>query len=142
MPNSPEWPIVPETKIGGHQVIVAVDVYAPRKRPPNPSRFKFEKVNEVTLKLTNGERDFTPASLGQWAGYQTTKALAWVICLHPGEWLARCGDQACGPESLSLAKADAVAMAKGTPGCFVIADPVPHLDGTQAILADRASRND
>jgi hypothetical protein len=88
--------------------------------------FKFERVNEVTLKLTNGETTLTPTSHAQWAGYRTNKAIAWVICVHPGQWLARCGDRACGPEPLNQAKADAMAMAKGAVGCFVIAGRAPQ----------------
>src|SRR5262249_21768756 len=93
-----------------------------KKRPPNPSRFRFERVNEVTWKLTNGEITDTPTSHGQWGGYKTTKALAWVICVVPGKWLALYRDMVSGPLSLSKARAAAMSMAKGTAGDYYIAN--------------------
>jgi hypothetical protein len=51
-----------------------------------------------------------------WRGYRTSKALAWIIKLESDAWLARCGNQVCGPSSFSEAKANAFAMAKGAPG--------------------------
>jgi hypothetical protein len=79
------------------QDIENTSVLAPKKRPPNPSRFRFEQVNEVTWKLTNGEMTNVPASHGQWAGYRTTRAIAWVIQVE-GRWLARCEDQTSNPK--------------------------------------------
>jgi len=79
-------------------------------------------------------RPTCPGSHRQWAGYRTSKAIAWVICIAPGKWLARCGDRACGPESLSQAKANALAMAKGADGDYQIGDPIAHLNGLQAVL--------
>ena len=107
------------------------------KASPNPSRFKFEKVNEVTWKLTNGEMTNVPASHGQWGGYRTTKAIAWVINVAPNAWLARCGDQASNPCSLNAAKSEAMAMAKGACGDYAVANPIAHLNGLTAILLDR-----
>ena len=69
-------------------------------------------MNEVTWKLTNGEITETPASHGQWGSYRTTKAIAWVICIVPGKWLARYGDVVCGPLSLLKAKGAAMAMSR------------------------------
>jgi hypothetical protein len=106
------------------QVVETVEVKTPKNRPPNPSRFKFEKVNEVALKLTNGETILTPTSHGQWAGYRTTKAVAWVINVHQGQWLARDCNMVCGPLSLAKAKAAAIAMAKGAVGDYHIANPL------------------
>jgi hypothetical protein len=76
------------------------------------SEFRWEQVNDVTWKLTAGEEINTPHSHGQWGGYRTSKAVAWVINLAPGAWLARYGDRACKPAPLSTAKAKALAMAK------------------------------
>src|SRR5262249_1588864 len=69
--------------------------------------------NEVTFKVTDGEMSPVPASHGQWGGYNTTRALAWVIRVAPNAWLARCGNQACGPSSFNKAKASALHMASG-----------------------------
>jgi hypothetical protein len=136
VPNSPEWPIVPETDFDPSQVIENTVVQKGKKRPPNPSRFKFEQVNEVTWKLTNGELTNVPASHGQWGGYRTTKALAWVICVGPSKWLARYGDMVCGPLSLAKAKAAGMAMAKGAPGDYCLANSICHLNGLSARLID------
>jgi len=96
-----------------------------------------ERVNDSTFKITNGELSNVPASHGQWAGYRTTKALAWIIKLEAESWLARCGDQVCGPSSFVEAKADALAMAKGVHGDYLVRKPISHLNGLQARLLDR-----
>ena len=118
------------------QDIEITSVLAPKKRPPNPSRFTFEKVNEVTWKLTNGEMTNVPASHGQWGGYRTTKAIAWIINVAPNAWLARCGDQTSNPLALTAAKSEAMAMAKGACGDYVVRDPIAHLNGLGARLLD------
>jgi hypothetical protein len=61
-------------------------------------------------------------------------ALAWVIGLGSGQWLARCDDQACGPTTLNKAKAAARNMAAGAWGEYYISDPVADLNGLQASL--------
>jgi hypothetical protein len=137
MADSRKWTNIPNVDFSPPQVTERPSVLGAQKRPPNPSRFRFEQVNGVTWKLTNGELTEVPRSHGQWGGYRTTKAIAWVICVHPGQWLARCGDRACGPGPLSKAKANAMAMAKGAVGWFIIRNPVPELNGIQALLADR-----
>ena len=104
------------------QDIEITSVLAPKKRPPNPSRFRFEKVNEVTWKLTNGEMTNVPASHGQWGGYRVTKAIGWIINVAPNAWLARCGDQTSNPLALTAAKSAAVAMALGTWGDYVVSE--------------------
>ena len=42
-------------------------------------KLRFERLNEVTWKLTNGEMTNVPACHGFWGGYRTSKAIAWVI---------------------------------------------------------------
>jgi hypothetical protein len=101
------------------------------------SQLSFERVNEVTFKVTNGETTDVPASHGQWGGYRTTKAVAWVINIAPGQWLARCRDEASGPSAFSEAKANALAMARGTHGDYFVANPIGHLNGLQARMEDR-----
>jgi hypothetical protein len=51
-------------------------------------RFQWEQINEVTWKLadTAGFSD-TPMSHGQWPGYRTRKAVAWLVGLGGGQWL-------------------------------------------------------
>ena len=96
-----------------------------------------ERVNEVTYKITAGEFTNVPASHGQWGGYRTSKAEAWIICVAPGLWLARRRDQCCGPSTYSQAKADALAMTKGALGDYQIGNEVAHLNGLQALLLQR-----
>jgi hypothetical protein len=108
-------------------------------KPENLSQknnLRFERVNEVTFKLTDGEATNVPASHGQWGGYRTTKAVAWVINIAPGQWLARCRNEASGPSSFNEAKANALAMARGTCGDYFIENPIDHLNGLQARLED------
>ena len=136
MPDSPVWPSIAKGQKLASQDVENTSVLEARKRPPNPSRFKFEQVNEVTWKLTNGEITQVPASYGQWGGYRTTKAIAWVICIIPGKWLARCRDMASGPLSLPKAKAAAMRMAKGAVGDYYITNPVGDLNGLTARLMD------
>jgi hypothetical protein len=66
------------------------------------------EVNDVTWKLTDGEISRTPASYGQWGGYNTERALVWVIDVGwpfgKACWYVRQGDNSYGPTSLSNAK--------------------------------------
>src|SRR5215470_5046345 len=106
-------------------------------KPENPSQktnLRFERVSEATFKLTDGESTNVPASHGQWGGYRTTKAFAWVINIAPGQWLARCRNEASGPSSFKDAKVNALAMARGAHGDYFIRNPVHHLNGLQARL--------
>lgn len=96
----------------------------------------FGRVNEVTFKLTDGEVTNVPASHGQWGGYRTTKAVASVIKLGSDAWLARCGDQVCGPSCFTEAKANALAMARGAVGEYQVRNPIAHLNGLTARLID------
>ena len=79
-----------------------------------------------------------PASHGQWGGYRTSKAIAWIINLAPNAWLARCGDQTSNALALTAAKSAAMAMAKGASGDYVVSNPIAHLNGLTAILLERA----
>jgi hypothetical protein len=98
------------------------------------TKLHFERVNEVTFKLTDGEDTNVPASHGQWGGYRITKAVVWVIKIGPDSWLARCENQACGPSTFSEAKQNAVAMAQGAVGDYLVEKPVEHLNGFAARL--------
>ena len=101
------------------------------------TKLHFERVNEVTFKLTDGEVTNVPASHGQWAGYRTTKGVASVINVASGLWLARCRGEVCGPSSFNEAKVNALAMARGACGDYFIENPIDHLNGLQARLLDR-----
>lgn len=139
--NRAKGPKVPGSHFDPSQAIENVGVPEGKKRPPNPSRFKFERVNEVTWKLTDGELTNVPRSHGQWGGYRTTKALAWVIDVGASKpaWIARCHNLSTNPSSLAKAKAAAIAMAKGAAGDYRVASAVHHLNGLTARLAERFS---
>ena len=130
------WTDTAEGHFESSQRIENTSVLAPKKRPPNPSRFTFEKVNDATWKLTNGDMTNVP-SHGQWGGYGVTKAIGWVTNVAPNAWLARCGDQTSNPIPLNMAKSEAMAMAKGACSDYVVANPVAHLNGLTAILLER-----
>ena len=76
-------------------------------------------VNDVTWRLTDGRPWRTPASFGQWGGYDTERALAWVMNTgwinKEARWWARCGDKSFGPTTLARAKAAAEAMLNDAP---------------------------
>jgi hypothetical protein len=103
------------------------------KNPP----LRCERVNEVTYKITHGEMTSVPASHGQWGGYRTSRAVAWVMNIAPGQWLARYRDQCCGPSSIAQAKAGALRMARGKAGDWMVRNPIAELNELQAILIDR-----
>ncbi len=101
-------------------------------------KFHFERVNEVSFKLTDGDVTNVPASHGQWGGYRVTKAMAWVIKIAIGRSGSRdVGDEASGPSSFNEAKANALAMARGAYGDYFVENPIDHLNGLQARLLDR-----
>ena len=127
------------------QKVASQDADLARKFEPEnlypKSQLRFERVNEVTFKLTDGEVTNVPASHGQWGGYRTTKAVAWVISIVPGQWLARYRNEASGPSSFNEAKTNALAMARGANGYF-IENPIDHLNGLQARLLNNDGKSE
>jgi hypothetical protein len=77
------------------------------------------QINSVTWKLTDGQSSLTPTSHGQWGGYRTERALAWVIEVGwpwgKSAWYARCGDRSYGPTTLGIAKRAAESFVSGAP---------------------------
>ena len=122
-------------KSGLEGIEVAAE-FKPENLSPKSSPLHCERVNDSTFKITNGELTNVPASHGQWSGYRTTKAMAWIIKLEAEAWLARCGNQVCGPSSFSEAKANVFAMAKGAIGDYYVRNPISHLNCLQARLLD------
>jgi hypothetical protein len=116
------------------QIIEKTRGFEPENLSAKPLSLRCERVNDSTFKITDGELTNVPASHGQWAGYRITKALAWIIKLEAKAWLARCGDQVCGPSSFVEAKANAFALAKGADGDYFVRNAISHLNGLQARL--------
>jgi hypothetical protein len=110
--------------------------FEPENPSPKTSPLHCERVNGCTFKVTDGELTNVPGSHGKWAGYRASKASAWIIKLESDAWLARCGDQVCGPSCFSEAKANALAMAKGAVGEYYVRNPIAHLNGLAARLID------
>ena len=109
-----------------------------RYKTGNQAKLEWEKVNEITWKLTDGTMTNTPTSHGQWGGYRTPKAIAWVIDVGISKpaWITRYRDQTTNPLPLKEAKSEATAMAKGACGDYVVRDPIAHLNGLAAILLE------
>src|SRR5262249_28659934 len=120
---------------------------APESR--SQKRPRLERVNACTFKVTDGTVSRTPSSHGQWAGYNATLAVAWIIDAGnlPAEagrrtqaaWLARCGGQVCGPSPFAKAKCAAFAMVRGGADDHAIKNPVDHLNGLAIRLLDQAA---
>jgi hypothetical protein len=94
------------TKSGEHGLYVIYrenfDLFAVQLWRLSPKwNLSVERVNEETLKVTDGEMCRVPASHGQWDSYDATRALAWITRTAPNAWLARCNNQACGPSSFN-----------------------------------------
>ena len=123
------------------QGIEIQSVFCPEIAISEKPTLHFEEVNGVTWKLTNGEMTNVPASHGQWPGFRTTKALAWLMNLgwssNSSAWVACCADERSEPMSLSEAKAAAKAMVRGAVGDYTITDPIRHLNGLSARLVDQ-----
>src|SRR5262245_3158803 len=111
-------------RLAGSQPIEISQEICPENRLPPKRNLTVERVNEETFKVTDGELSRVPASHGQWGGYNATRALAWITRAAPHAWLARCGNQACGPSSFNKAKASALEMASGAIGDYFVSDPV------------------
>jgi hypothetical protein len=99
------------------------------KPDPVPSstykHLKLEQVNSATWKVVDPDiKTDVPAKFGFWAGYRTTKALAWVVDIGHGQWMARCDEEVCNPTNLAEAKRQALAMAVGGIGDYQVLDQV------------------
>ena len=100
-------------------------------------RFQWNQINEVTWKLADTAAfSDTPMSHGQWQGYRTRKAVAWLVGLGGGQWLARCGDRSAGPMTIAKAKKMALAMALDPGIGKPLLDPIGNLNKLQAWLLD------
>ena len=86
----------------------------------------FERVNEVTWKLTDGRGSIA------WSGdrggnYRTTRAIAWLLGIGSGLWVVRYRDKCSKPMKLPKAKTYALEMVKGVRPGKLIADTIGRL---------------
>jgi len=86
----------------------------------------FERVNEVTWKLTDG-RGTNAWSGNRSGGYRTTRATAWLVGIGSGLWVVRYRDKSSKPMKLPRAKRYALEMVEGIRPGKVIADPIGRL---------------
>jgi hypothetical protein len=103
-PTGPRYRRGPVKPKSGLEASEIANDFKPENLSLKTSPLRCERVNDSTFKITDGELTNVPGSHGQWAGYRTTKALAWIIKLESDAWLARFSDQVCGPSSFSEAR--------------------------------------
>jgi hypothetical protein len=93
------------------------ELQRPKSDRQKPS-LSWVRVNEVTWKLTDGKMSRTPASHGQWGGYDTERAIAWVCnrgwSFGRNDWYAYCGKKKIGPTDFNSARAASRALANVT----------------------------
>ena len=107
----------------------------------SPRELRFEQVNEVTFKLTDGKGSLVPARHGHWSGHQTTRAVAWLMGIGNGRWIVRYRNKASRPMKLPAAKKYALEMVEGIRLGRVVADPIGDLNPMQAVLEEYAAAN-
>jgi hypothetical protein len=107
----------------------------------SPRDLRFEQVNEVTFKLTDGKGSLVPTCHGHWSGYQTNRAVAWLMGVGNGRWIVRYRNKASKPMKLPAAKRYAVEMVKGIRPGRVIVDPTGDLNRMQTVLAEYEAIN-
>ena len=113
--NAPQWGTADSPQIGNFVTKVCREnngLEASQNDLEKAKLFWIE-VNDVTWKLTDGEISRTPASFGQWGGYNTERAVAWVFDIgwpaRKSLWYARRKDRSWGPTT-SLARAKKAAL--------------------------------
>ena len=94
----------------------------------------WEQVNPVTWKLTDGRGSEVPGSHGQWSGYRTTKAVAWIVGIGSGLWIARYRRSASRPLPIHKAKIYAHEIVKGIRPGIILDDSVTLLNKITAGL--------
>ena len=87
---------------------------------------RFEEVNEVTWKLTDGK------GINAWKGdrsgsYRATRAVEWLMGVGNGPWVFRYRNKASRPMRLNAAKQYALEMVRGIRPGRVLADPIGYL---------------
>jgi hypothetical protein len=104
-------------------------------------QLRFEEVNPVSVKLTDGRGSLVPACHGYWPGFSTTRAVAWVMGIGNGRWIVRYRNKASRPMKLPAARKYALEMVKGIRPGRVVTDPIGDLNRMQAVLTDYEAIN-
>jgi hypothetical protein len=101
-----------------------------------PRDLRFEQINPITVKLTDGRQSRVPACHGYWPGYETTRAVAWLTLIGNAHWVARYRDKSSRPMKLPAAKRYALEMVKGIRQGIAVDDPVRELNRRQAVVEE------
>jgi len=95
VPNRPPARVVPDRRLGRNRRSQAIDSAKELcgenvKNGPNQKsgKLRFEQVNNVTWKLTDGSQAETPRCHGKWPGFHTPRAIGWIFGGGDG-WRAR-----------------------------------------------------
>ena len=107
----------------------------------SPRDLRFEEVNAVTFKLTDGRGSLVPTCHGHWSGYQTTRAVAWLMGIGNGRWIVRYRNKASKPMKLPAAKKYALEMVKGVRPGRIVTDAIGDLNRMQAVLTEYEAAN-
>ena len=104
-----------------------------------PRDLAFERINEAVWKVTDGVGSI------QWSGnrsggYKTARALAWVVLIGNGLWVARYRDTFSPPLKLAAAKQFACSMIVRAVAGRIVADPIRELNRLQCIVEECSSR--
>jgi hypothetical protein len=102
----------------------------------SPRNLRFEEVNAVTVKLTDGRGSLVPTCHGHWSGYQTTRAVAWLMGIGNARWIVRYRNKSSRPMKLPAARKYALEMIKGIRSGRVVHDPIGELNAMQSVIAE------
>jgi hypothetical protein len=89
-------------------------------------KYRFERLDEVTWKLTDGKGSNAWA-VDRSGNHRTTRAIAWLMGIGSGKWIARYRNKWSKAMTLAKAKQYALEMVKGIRPGGVPADPIRHL---------------
>jgi hypothetical protein len=89
-------------------------------------KYRFERLDEVTWKLTDGKGSNAWA-VDRSGNHRTTRAIAWLMGIGSGKWIARYRNKWSKAMTLAKAKQYALEMVKGIRPGRVPADPIRHL---------------
>jgi hypothetical protein len=98
------------------------EVSGGRNRKDRPRYYLFEKLNEVTFKMTDGSPVNVDGAFGH-AGYRVTRPLGYLMRVDGSQWVACVGKRRSGPLPLQRAKEAAKRMDREAE--FDVAPPDP-----------------
>ena len=134
--NWSEWPEVPEGVKTPPATPQKSRVSGGQKRALTPRYYQFEKQNEVTIKMTDGDMVIVEGSFGA-DNYKVTRALGYLMKVGD-KWVAAVGKQRSKPLPLYQAKVAAKDMHRD-PGKDFDGDLILALNRAEAAEVDRST---